>query len=544
MALEIYKTPPPLVFSGNQVIFGVKDNDLLTSNTRQHCVAYMDFSQSLVSTNYFSMWYDKKIQFDNIPVKGTMSWTNYMNVLLDLFLSEHDIVERFHVKLANNFIWNMYFIEREPLMDISLKLDSPAGLHNGVILYNSSQINYDQFHAIGIRPMKSESINLGVPGGYISEIETKYGEGEEVESQVTIIEQINELGSITDGSLYIEKSVHEMLRARTDGHFTLDLNEDKYKVHDLAQRFVMNFYKAAGTPIVKSGDILSDPFYVIQAEISKAKQAWLNEQGLSMYQHLVNTSIPLTWTDSEKTIDIYHPERLYFLAKTADEYFYKVKKYYTIGDPETVTLATFNTQTYQVVELSAAFMDIREEEDTSIVKYEVWIENGEAEIVMAVQTRIINYTMQQNARWWMFKNGFGVYECIRTTGVVTKNADIEKQFISRQLPDLYVKTDKEFEQTDSKTIIELEFNSGPLTRSQANYYTEFLDSEDVYLLNAGKAIPAKISGAKYLIQKDQENLVSINAKAELMTVDDEYIDLTPQLPIAGDWNNDFNESFN
>lgn len=559
MSLQIYTTPPAVVFTGNPVIFGVKDTGLLSVNSEQHGIYNIYFTQGIVNAYAIEITHgDNEYFFQSV---GSAYFASYYKAILPLKIGGETLaawVARLAAALRGDISLNstlyceetgqyITLIEKALLGDITMVVNvymlDPDGsdycTHGEVEA--SQSVAYGSFHAIGIKPELHITTNYITPGGTISSVPSDYGEGIEVVSSVYYTDESEPFTRETDGSLCVDADVHELIKFSAKGHFDISLAS---LVRDLAWKFSMYFYVVSGNPKVRGSGLRSSAFMVIDAEITKQMQARLNASDTSMWQYLIDTKMAMTWSPDDKVLDVYQPERLYHILKaTVVNAVIKCKEYFSDDTTATNTLVTFSAVQYQVIEFSAAFQDVRSNSGKTVLKYEIWIEDSGAAVLMAVRTYIMSYIYQPYARYWMLKNGFGVYECIRTTGPAVKIAKIEKEYIEKELPLNFTPTDREREQVSQVTGLSLSCFTGPLNAIWARYILELFDSEDAYLLQQGNAIPADIDGNDYDFGADGENINNLEFEAILTSIDEEILDSSIVLPIDGEYTKDFDEGF-
>jgi hypothetical protein len=535
--LQIYKSPDAVVFSGNPIIFGVKDTAQLSVEYQRQCVMLVTLVSAInipyqnITLSYKgSSW---ELGFGTVlPWTGSMTLSQWASACKAAILAYTSITENLYVETDGNHI---YFIERIPQENIVITKTTNAV----TILREVASSKFSKpTHYIGLRPLIKNTVNYeGSTGGIVS-VWDFFGDGEEVESLVTIVDE-DPFTLQGDLSLSVEKSINDLVKNRHTGHFSIN---DIYKIYDLADEFKLQFYRKLNGTVISY--LESDIIRVIDAQISRQKQAEINEMEISLWQYLVNTTKFMTWASATKMIDIYHPEILYFPIKITGTYYIMVREYFSDATEASHQYTTFTANAYQVVMASAAFLNARTVvTDKTLVKYEIWLENSDRDVISEVYTYLMNYTYQAYSRWWVFKNSFGVYEVIRTTGKSKKYSDKQKSFISLALPDLYKTIDRDKLQSSLDSNFVFEVNSGPLSREEALHFDEFLNSNDVYALLNGKAVPVVVYDGKFLLTDESENINNISFIIESDSIDGESVDLSVKLPIEGDFNDDFNEGF-
>jgi hypothetical protein len=560
MPVVIYKTPPVFCFSGNPIIIGVKDTDLLDSNTQQNCIFRLAFTAGPTTDYAIKIDYNAThFYFQNtasakfpitlykqiLPLKsGLETLTAWVLRVAEALRSDTDLNASLYIEVVGN---DIYLIERTPINDIVGAVDvyyidgDGSGYGTYTLVQASSQVNLGEPHYIGIMPEKALDINMVVPGGTIATIPEFYGDAIEPASDVYFEDETDPLSKISDGSMYKDIDVSSLVRYEQLGHFSLTA---LYTVRDLAQRFSFYCYAVQGVPPERKRGVRSSNIYVVDAQITRTQQANLNALSKTLWQHLVDTMMPMTWAPDNKEIDVYAPELIYYPMKvTLSGVKYMVREYYSDNTNVVSVVATFNASQYQVIELSTAFLDVQTDSGKTVIKYELWLADSSDITIMALRTYYMNYRYQPYARWWYFKNGFGVYECMRTTGKAAKSVDISKEFIAIELPANYVDTDRTRKQVSNTNTNRIKCSSGSLSKEWAKYYLELFDSEDVYLLSMGKAIPAEIEPDEFVYESDGENISPHTFEATLTSLDEEHPDTSIILPVSGDFNGDFNESF-
>jgi hypothetical protein len=560
MAVEIYKVPPAFCFSGNPIVIGVKDTGLLTNNTEQHCIFSFVWSVGPTTDYAIKITYNGVHYYFQNTESARWPLTLYKAILslksggetLAQWVERIALILRTDTEL-NAVLYIEYsgteivLIERSPAGDIVGLVDvcyidsDGSGYFTGSTIQASSQINLGEPHYIGIMPEKALTVNLALTGGTIATLPEYYGDAIEVASDIYFEDETDPLAKTTDRSMFKDIDVAPLVKYEQRGHFSLTA---LYTVRDLAQQFSFYCYAVKGVPPVRSSGVRTAIIYIIEAEITRTQQANLNALSKSLWQHLVDTKIFMTWAPNNKLVDVYAPELLYFPIKvnaTGIQYF--VKEYYSDNTNATALVATFNASQYQVVELSAAFLDIQQDSGKTVIKYDLWLADSDDVAISEVRTYIMDYKFYPFARWWFFKNGFGVYECMRTTGKAEKSVDIQKEFIEIELPSDYTDTDRSRKQVSNNNQYKIKCSSGALSKLWAQYYLELFDSEDVYLLSKGKAIPATIEPNEYVYESDGINISPHTFEAIMESLDEEHPDTSIILPVDGDFNGDFNESF-
>jgi len=346
----------------------------------------------------------------------------------------------------------------------------------------------------------------------------------------------------------LQYDLKRLLYTDATGHFTFPETALRH-AHSIMQKYHLHLSFLADNKTAESA--LTNYVYVLPGKMSQTKEKALNTQLTSIYADLVSSKRFLSFAPVTKQTDIYAPEKLYFLFLAAyPNAVMKITERFRSDPAETRDLATFNAAAFSLHEFSVGFQTIKQADYGAKVptEYEIWIENGSGSLVSERRTFQIDYTYQRMARYFLFMNSYGVYELFRSTGDAEKSNKLQKEFYDRVI---HAKVDR----TQSRKPVDIQHtsammvNSGYMPDPWNNYWAyEFMGSPDVYWLKNNRVYAVQIEEADVPTSRtDLDNLHNFDFKVSLDDMDDTfYQEFLPgsELPIQGDFSNDFSDDFN
>lgn len=288
-------------------------------------------------------------------------------------------------------------------------------------------------------------------------------------------------------------------------------------------------------------------FYVLPGKISVTKEKALNTAISNIYKELLAKKQFLSFAPLRKTTDIYAPEKLYFLFLSSSNANLFVEEKYTDNTSEKRFIGQVAAYEYSCHEFSIGFQNIKKEDYNGLIpsEYSVWLEDGSGNLISEKRTFVLDYKYQRSARYFAFKNSFGVYEIFRTTGNAKKSIKTEKEFYSRNVFQ-HKNADQLRKPLEINQQFSIEINSGILPKQWSTYYmSEFLSSPDAYWLKNRKKYAVQIEeGSEPVSDNDKINLHDFNFKITIDDIDDSFYSDFEIDGLGGDFSNDFSEDFN
>jgi hypothetical protein len=334
------------------------------------------------------------------------------------------------------------------------------------------------------------------------------------------------------------------------GHFTFPETATLQHLHSILPKIYLHL-SFLGDNITAESLAPEEYLYALPGKMSQTKEKALNTQSTSIYADLVSSKRFLSLAPIIKATDIYTPEKLYFIFTAAvPNATIIITERFRQHTAETRTLATFSAAAYSLYELSIGFQSVKQADYGSKIptEYDISIENGSGALISERRTFQIDYTYLRTARYFLFKNSYGVYEVFRATGDAEKANKIRKEWFERVIH-AQNDTDQSRKSLDIQHTYTMKINTGYLP-APLNFYiaSEFLGSSDVYWLKNNRAYAVQIEENEVSVSKsDIENLHEFDFQVTLNDMDDTFFqEFLPgsELPIQGDFSSDFNNDLN
>ena len=301
---------------------------------------------------------------------------------------------------------------------------------------------------------------------------------------------------------------------------------------------LMRCIDGISTPIAFSG-----PFYAIQGKLSDMRMAMLKSEGKNFLQFIDTGSKRkfLTFAPNPKNTDIYCPEKLYYLVPSTGDYRLTVKKYFSSFD-KTTNYEPTALQGNSIIEIQASYKKISEAEIFPIYSYEIWLSDALGNKCSETFGFTVDRRYQSYARYFLFKNSFGMFDCFRTTGKVTKEKDIEKTLIELDSAARSA-TQKSHLQTSVDTSIKYKIETGLTDVAHNEWKQELAESEHVLFLKNKQAYPVVIPEVT-LKSDESEYIESDSITLTHLAFDDFTAEFTSESPIFPDFSDDYNKDYN
>ena len=338
----------------------------------------------------------------------------------------------------------------------------------------------------------------------------------------------------------IKIDISEILAEFITGNFSFPVPPGYSRIQNLIKLAKIYAYEKPNC----IGNYLQSIRY-LQGGLGNFKHGELNYLAKSVYDMIVDNGMFLTLAPLEKSIDIYSPEKLYFLFAAAGTFYLLSKEYYSDGTTAEVQREVIQAADWEIRELFVSYSKIYSSPMKQLVKYEIYLHDQAGSNISEKRTFTIDYRYQNFARYFIFKNQFGVYECLRTTGKATKTLDIVKDFVNNPLP--YDFTDlswgnKQISETDTATY---KVNTGYIQdKYWADWVKTFLTSAETYWLKKGIAYPVNILAGKNQVSQDGDYNPFQEFELTHSIQDDITEEFDAHSPIlSGDFDEDFNLDF-
>jgi hypothetical protein len=151
----------------------------------------------------------------------------------------------------------------------------------------------------------------------------------------------------------------------------------------------------------------------------------------------------------------------------------------------------------------------------TLVKIEVWMANESNVRVSEIRTFVLDYSHYEHARYFIFRNSLGAFECLRTTGMMNRINDYERDVAIQGMD--YDFTSKDREDVSVTNIEKQKFsvamgwlNQYADAEEYRNWLRDFSLSREVYQAIGSTLKPVRITGNSFDRGKDRENARSFS----------------------------------
>lgn len=343
--------------------------------------------------------------------------------------------------------------------------------------------------------------------------------------------------------------ISEYLKQVKSGHFSFPFQEVvmSHQVADIIKCYVY----VKGINEHASG-INSTESVILHGRVTRQQQSVLNDTNLDWWTSFSAKKQFLTNIPTRRQTDPYRPEKLYAYLHGENSIVVKIKENTFQGLEINRTLQSFSLPSVvdaktQVFEIDASFLNVTSYASDDIESYEIWVESNGGSVLIQPVTFNVDYSYYTNARYFLYKNRFGMYETIRFTGPALKKFTSEKDFVKRSLPRGHNLKDRKEKQISHDNLTIYQVNGGNMTREEANRAQEFLESDDVYWLRCGNAYPVIIFNSDNILSTDENYINTIDFEVGIGEHNEfaEYFDeIEVNLPVnPADYDFDFNDDF-
>lgn len=539
MATKVLTYPPAVIVSGNEALLGAQVTDAYVSLGTDTRGRLSISAYHLVGDTITLSWNGIVAVFTCVaatsftgvvgtyPVRTTETLWQWVTKVKDALLLDHRVLNDFKVDSRTLYI-NFEPYVHDPVYNLTITVNSTASYYIINSAY-TSDVLYENYR-LRIQLMQEDV------GGTSFTPKTKY------RSPVTIPFLYSGVNAA------LQYDLKRLLYSDLTGHFTFP--ESGYRhLHDILRAYYPHLSFLSDNAAAES--LPMDHFiYVLPGRVSKTKEKALNTQGTSIYDDLLSSKRFLTYAPVIKYTDIYAPEKLYFLFMAAGtNHVLRITERFASDAAETRTLLTFSPEAYTLHEFSVGYQQWKQADYGTkvLTEFEVWIEDQYGTLVSERRTFIMDFTYVRSARYFLFKNSFGMYELFRSTGNAVKANKTEKEFYNRVVHGM-VDTDQLRKPAAINQTYGMRVNSGYIV-SPWNFYLvhEFLGSDDVYWLKNDRAYAVQIESSDVDISKaDLDNLHEFDFDVTIDDLDDSFFDqFDPgsELPVLGDFSDDFSDDF-
>lgn len=259
---------------------------------------------------------------------------------------------------------------------------------------------------------------------------------------------------------------------------------------------------------------LSDTYYVMLGGVSWMQQAKYNYEGSSYWAKLEYNKYFLSWAPMTRIIGPAEPVKLYFVNHTAATSLKLKAKLYSATTNETITIDTIagvaDKAMYEMV-LSPAKVGYAGLAGQTLVKIEAWIDNESDIRISEIRTFILDYSRYEHTRYFIFRNSLGAFEVLRSTGLMTKSNEYNREMAAIAVDSDYTSKDREEISVSNLEQQKFTLAIGWLNRygnadEYRNWLRDFSLSKEVYQAIGNTLKPIRLTSTNLAQGKDRDSV--------------------------------------
>jgi hypothetical protein len=532
MAISEYRVPKLLSLVGDPVIVEAITTSHLDAGSKTILdfliygddadVHYFDITISGAYSLHFN-FVDHLVNLNDILKRSNFSSDNeFLNHAVDRMNGFPNAVAYFTFSVVTNSTYPNGFIRMQSIkMNDHQMVGSPS--------FTFEQIDF----TLGVEPHYNENYRLGI---------RIYNGSSEL---------LGELVEFPDLEGRVIFDISEFIEILPQPDFDLEANILSF--NETCKPYFYLLFDRYGIPAVEHNTLFSSTYYAIYGQSSYMKKAIWNEEAGSFYNELSVHKSFLTLQPNFKKITPFAPELLSFLVFDATISTVKLhlKVNFTDGssyEADRGTIGAIYGKVLQAI-VSPLRLNIFEINiSKTVANYTVVLRNQSNVDISQERTYILDYETYDYLRFFIFRSDYGGgYDCLRSTGIVTNPAKIEKEFGTVALPDDYTtKTRKEIQVSATRTLEfnlnwGLMINFGGNSRNWKNYIQQIELSDDIFEYINGITVPCSFITDDYMLHNDNTSIYTHSSVYRRAFVDEAYSD--DDIPISGDYSDDFNEDY-
>lgn len=144
----------------------------------------------------------------------------------------------------------------------------------------------------------------------------------------------------------------------------------------------------------------------------------------------------------------------------------------------------------------------------NLVKYEIWIQDQEDNIISEVMVFKLSSFKPKNARYLLFLNSIGGWDVLRMTGKTIEQVEIDSEIVEKHLEFDYEALDGQFKGTNHQKIDNTSYSTGFYSGTYGKYQAEYLQeiplSSKVFDITTGERIPIIIKPGTFKIEESKD----------------------------------------
>jgi hypothetical protein len=310
---------------------------------------------------------------------------------------------------------------------------------------------------------------------------------------------------------YLRAEIPALFTFPVDGTVITDRNTMRLK-------FMFKYGEFYGDELPFKKMLSSGYFYAIRGGIPWHRSTWLYANYPSLLGYLKTSKAFMTWAPVTKVTNTTLAEKLYFyftasLAAVSLEFIAKLT--YQDGHTLTLTIKVQAASQHDLWEISCNYSDLslatydNDPDHGQISSYQVWIQREDTSaLISEKRTFRIDRRDYYNERSFIFRNSFGCFDILRTTGAGQKDNAFEREFYDNTSLRQFNRKFHERKQYLVEHQESFAVSTGWLTPDELEWMHEILLSEEVYEIVGSYLQPVIITSQKVFFKKDNEYLYS------------------------------------
>ena len=329
--------------------------------------------------------------------------------------------------------------------------------------------------------------------------------------------QGKELRHVPDAGGKTIIDIHSLLSWDPDKQFAWKESPENliHKRNDLRRLYRIDVEEKYGNPLATGDSVTGSSKYVLPGKIADLKQGIYNNQSTDWWDELQSGKSFLTNSPRIKNTDAWTSERLsyYVFGAEVTSIELMIKVYYSDESYTTIIRETKDSvvqhDVYEIITsfstLGIYFLD----PSKSITKYEIWLRDQSQNVISEVFTFSLDHERHEDARYFLFSNGYKVIEGARLTGLSRSQVKTDQMDLNRYLEKNFGPRDKTTVKAQASEVEYREASSGWLKGEEFDWLREILLSKEVYEIVKGEVVPVVIESGSFPRHEDNSNLRSI-----------------------------------
>ena len=314
-----------------------------------------------------------------------------------------------------------------------------------------------------------------------------------------------------DSAGFAEVDISKIIEANLSPQFTFPFEANSmYNREGNLVAWTFNYYERWGTDNYSAVQE-SELYYGMLGGLSWMQQAKYNRDGTNFFERIQYNQYFLSWAPLIRHIKIEEPVKLYFLTAGLGGIWAYTTVYYP-GGSEKYGIAGAELYPVDVSEIGFSVSGIEDSSimDKTATHIEVWMEDMDGNRVSEIRTYYIDYNEYEHERYFMFRNSLGAYEILRTTGIIKKTDEYEREVSTIDSDTDYTSNDRVDLSVSNKERQKFTLSAGWLGKvanaaEYRNWLRDFSLSKEVWQVIGSTLKPVRIISSSIDHGKDRDN---------------------------------------